>query len=161
MPFQFQPADFDRIADALGAELVREGALVRFELTDEASGRRLAVELQPHVALPADAQEEGASTALVSVYGPAAFLQLQGCTAYVASAEMGEVIFFARRAGTTSGLVVERRAGCSLYANVSDRLLSADFAQLPPEIMMSSVALSMSEVLFEEGATLGDADDAD
>ena len=54
----------------------------------------------------------------------------------------------AKSGGSTSGLVVEREAACSLYANVDDRLLSTDFTQLPPEMIMSSVALSMGETLF-------------
>jgi len=50
----------------------------------------------------------------------------------------------------TNGLVIEREAACSLYANVANRLLSTDFTQLPSELVMSSVALSMSETLFND-----------
>lgn len=148
MPFTFSDADFDRLARALGAAPKREGTLVRFELKDAESGRRLVLEVQPRLELPPSLAGEEAPTGLVSVYGMNAFLQLHGCTGYLASEELGEVIFFARRGGLTNGLVVERGAGCSLYANVDDRLLEADFTQLPAEIMMSSVALSMSESLF-------------
>ena len=80
---------------------------------------------------------------------PGAFLQLHGCTGYLSSEELGEVIFFARDGRRAAGLVVERGAGASLYANVSEALLSTDFTQLPPEVMMAAVALSMSESLFE------------
>ncbi|HLT48476.1 MAG TPA: hypothetical protein VK002_14675 [Rubricoccaceae bacterium] len=149
MPAPFTDADLARIAAALGVEPVREGGTVRYALVHEPSGRRLAVEVMPEVALPAGVGAEGASTALVSVYGANAFLQLQGVTGVVASEELGEVIFFAREGGRVDGLVVERQAGCSLYANVSEKLLSADFTRLPPEVMMSAVALSMSEPLFE------------
>jgi hypothetical protein len=149
MPTPFTDADLARIAAALGVEPVREGGTVRFALAHEPSGRRLAVEVMPEVALPEGAGGAGETTALVSVYGTNAFLQLQGVTGVVASEELGEVIFFAREGGRVDGLVVERQAGCSLYANVSEKLLSADFTRLPPEIMMSAVALSMSEPLFE------------
>ncbi len=148
MPFRFSDADFDRLAAALGAEAVRDGALVRFELEDAESGRRLVLEVQPSVDLPAGVTGGETPTGLVSVYGMNAFLQLQGCTGFLASEELGEAIFFARRGGLTNGLVVERGAGCSLYANVDDRLLQTDFTQLPAEVMMSAVALSMSETLF-------------
>ena len=84
------------------------------------------------------------------MYAASSFLQLQGCTGFIASQELGEVIFFARQGGVTNGLVVEREAGCSLYANVDDRLLSTDFTQLPPEMIMSSVALSMTESIFSD-----------
>ena len=148
MPFTFSDDDFARLAASLGAEPQRDGALVRFEMADEKSGRRLVLEVQPAVELPAALASDGASTGLVSVYGMNAFLQLQGVTGYLASEELGEAIFFARKNGVTNGLVVERGAGCSLYANVDDRLLQTDFTQLPSEIMMSSVALSMTETLF-------------
>lgn len=148
MPFTFSDADFDRLAVAFGTEPVRDGALVRFEMKDAESGRRLVLEILPTVALPESLANDDTPTGLISVYGMNAFLQLQGCTGYIASEELGEAIFFARQGGVTNGLVVERGAGCSLYANVDERLLQTDFTQLPSEIMMSSVALSMSETLF-------------
>lgn len=148
MDHPFSSSDFERIAGALGVEPQHEGSMVRFALSDEESGRRLAVEIYPEVNIPESVGAES-STALVSVYGSNSFLQIQGCTGVVASEELGEVIFFARESGRVSGLVVERRAGCSLYANISEKLLSSNFTQLPPEIMMSAVALSMSEPLFE------------
>jgi hypothetical protein len=148
MPFTFSDDDFDRLAAAFGVEPKRDGPVVRFEMKDAESGRRLVLEIQSSVDLPSGLADADAPTGLVSVYGMNAFLQLQGCTGYIASEELGEAIFFARKHDTTNGLVVERGAGCSLYANVDDRLLKADFTQLPSEIMMSSVALSMTETLF-------------
>lgn len=140
-------SDLARVADALGVPAEADGAgHVRFALAHAPSGRRLALEIAPAVTLP-----DGSHTALVSVYSTGAFLQLHGCTGVVASAELGEVIFFARQGDRVSGLIVEREAGCSLYASVDERLLSADFARLPSEVMMSAVALSLSEPLFDGG----------
>lgn len=137
------------MADVLGVKARRENALVRFELRHEASGRRLSLEITSQVDLPDGVREDQPGN-LVSVYAASSFLQLQGCTGFIASKELGEIIFFGRRSGVTNGLVVEREAGCSLYANVDDRLLSADFTQLAPELVMSSVALSMTESLFDD-----------
>lgn len=145
----FSSDDFAKIATALGVEAKQDGRTHRFSLRHEESGRRLDLEIVPHLDLPADADPNRPAN-LVSVYGPMAFLQLQGVTGFIASEEMGEVIFFGKQGGATSGLVVERVAGCSLYANVDEGLLSADFTALPPEIMMSSVALSATEALFNE-----------
>ncbi len=151
MSFSFSDADIDRIAAVLGATPKREAGhpLVRFELRDEGSGRELSLEILRAVDLPERVAERQAGN-LVSIYAASSFLQLQGCTGYIASQELGEVIFFGRRGGTTNGLVVEREAGCSLYANVDDALLSSDFTQLPPEMIMSSVALSMTETIFSD-----------
>lgn len=148
MPFSFSSDDFKRIAEVLGEPAIHDGSLVRFSLEDEETGRKLALEIHRDITLPPDLGESPAT--LVSVYATNSFLQLHGCTGYIASEELGEVIFFARQRGSTNGLVVERGAGCSLYASVDDRLLSADFTRLPPEVMMSSVALSMTETLFND-----------
>lgn len=148
MAFSFSDDDIERISSVLGATPKRDGSLYRFELEHPESGRHIALEIQAHVKLPAGSGQE--ATNLVSVYSMASFLQLQNCTGYIASQELGEVIFFAKQGGITNGLVVEREAGSSLYANVSDGLLSADFTQLPPELIMSSVALSMTESIFND-----------
>ena len=149
MAFTFADTDAARIASVLGVPAKQDGTLVRFELQDAESGRHLTLEVQPSLQLPSGLTNDGPAN-LVSVYAASSFLQLQGFTGYIASQELGEVIFFARRGGTTSGLVVEREAGCSLFSNVDDQLLSADFTQLPPELVMSSVALSMTESLFND-----------
>lgn len=149
MSFSFADEDFQRIADVLDVSAKRDNSLVRYELQDESSGRRLSLEINPNVDLPESVRGEQPGN-LVSVYAASSFLQIQGCTGFIASKELGEVIFFARRGGTTNGLVVEREAGCSLYANVDARLLTADFTQLSPELIMSSVALSMTETLFDD-----------
>jgi len=148
MHFSFSDDDYKRIAEVLQVPLVRDGDLVRFTVKDKESGRKLALEIHGKINLPADLSD-GPMT-LISVYATNAFLQLHGCTGYIASDELGEVIFFARQRGSTNGLVVERGAGSSLYASVDDRLLLADFTTLPHEVMMSSVALSMTETLFDD-----------
>lgn len=148
MAFSFSDPDFEKIASVLGVPAKRDGAVIRYELQDEQSGRSLSLEITS-LQRPQGTADE-APLSLVSVYAPSSFLQLQDCTGFIASQELGEVIFFARRGGTTNGLVVEREAGSSLYANVDDHLLSTDFTQLPPELIMSSVALSMTETLFND-----------
>ena len=148
MAFSFSDSDISRIASVLGATAKHDGPLVRLEVEDEEGARRIAVELHRGLDISEEIVDSVPLT-LVSVYSPSAFLQLQDCSGFIASQELGEVIFFARQGERTNGLVVERGAGCSLYANVNDRLLSADFTQLPPELIMSSVALSMTESLFD------------
>lgn len=146
MPFTFSDADFERIEKVLGVKAKKDSSMARFELSDEETGRRVTLEIHRKVTSPG--LSEGDHTNLVSVYAPASFLQLQGCTGFIGSEDLGEVLFVARSGDTANGLVVERQAGCSLYANVDTKLLSTDFTQLPPELIMSSVALSVTEELF-------------
>lgn len=148
MPFSFSDADFEEIKSVLGISPAREGDLVRFELSDEESGRRISIEILTSVEVESEVSDHSPTT-LISVYTVSAFLQLQNCTGFIASQELGEVIFFGKRGDAVNGLVIEREAGCSLYANVDEALLSSDFTKLPPEMIMSSMALSMTETLFE------------
>ena len=131
-------ADLDRAASVLGVAAERDNGLTRLSLSDAASGRRLAVEVVA-----------GEGGAIVKVYGTEAHLELHDCAGLVTSDELGEVIFFARGGGRVAGLVVEREAACSLYANVAERLLSADFLSVAPEVAQAAVVLSLSEPLFE------------
>lgn len=148
MAFRFGQEDIYRIAEVLQTEPKQDASAFRFDLTDESSGRSLALEIRPSIEAPGVLDSDPYT--LISVYAASSFLQLQNCTGYIASSELGEVIFFGKQGGFTNGLVVEREAGCSLYANVDDRLLSADFTLLPPELIMCSVALSMSDTLFDD-----------
>ena len=135
---QLSASDLDRAAAVLGVSAERDGALTRLALSDPSSGRRLAVEVTA-----------SGEAALVKVYGTESHLELHDCAGLVTSDELGEVIFFARDGGRVAGLVVEREAACSLYANVSERLLSADFLTVAPEVAQAAVVLSLSEPLFE------------
>ena len=132
-------ADLDRAAATLGVGAERDGTLVRFALADAESGRRLAVE----TVRTAD------GAAVVKVYGTESHLELHDCLGLVTSDDLGEVIFFARAGGRVSGLVVEKQAACSLYANVPEHLLTADFLSVAPEVAQAAVVLSLSEPLFE------------
>ena len=146
MSFLFSDADIERIEDVLGVKAKKDQTLARFELSDKKSGRRITLEIHRIVQTAGLASSE--STTLVSVYATSSFLQLQGCTGFWGSKDLGEVIFVARSGETANGLVVEREAGCSIYANVDTKLLSTDFTQLAPELIMSSLALSVAEDLF-------------
>ncbi len=149
MSFKFQDSDFQRIAEVLGVTPEYMDRTVRYKLFDSESQRKLILEIVSKLQFPKQI-ERAIPDQLVTVMTSNAVLQLQGCTGFIESMELGEVIFFARRGGITNGLVVERLAGCSLYANFDDRLLSCNFEELSPELIMSTVALSMTETIFSD-----------
>ena len=88
---------------------------------------------------------------LVSVYTPSTHLQLHFCSGYVVSGMLGEVTFVGEHEGKLSGLIIEKEGGCSLYANVDRTLLSGDFTQLGPEVMLSGIALSLTDMILDSG----------
>lgn len=145
MIHQFTEENIQEIGIVLGTEAKRTGNVYRLELKDHSGDRKLALEI--HVNL----QVNDNFINMVSVYASNTFLQLHNCTGFVASDLLNQVTFFGKMNGLVSGLIVEKEAGCSLYSNVNEHLLSGDFTQLPPEVMMSSVALSLTENVDFEG----------
>ncbi len=152
MIHQFTKENIDAIAEVLGCEAKPLGDDVfRLQVENEEEGRKLALEI--HLGL----QIGGKNSNMVSVYAQETFLQLHNCTAFIASDMLQQVTFFGSQDERTSGLIVEAGAGCSLYANVSETILNSDFTQLPEDLMMCAVALSLTESVgpdnfsFEEG----------
>ncbi|MEX2116372.1 MAG: hypothetical protein WEB37_05760 [Bacteroidota bacterium] len=144
MNLQFKDEDVARIETVLGVGAKRMGTVIRFELQKEDQNRKLALEIYQDIAI---GKKRGT---LVSVYTPTAHLQLHFCTGFVVSEMLGELTFVGEEGGKISGLTVEREGGCSLYANVDREILSGDFTTLGPEVMMSGIALSLTEQVLPE-----------
>lgn len=123
------------------------GNVLRYEIREAESSRKLAFEIAFDI--PVGEQK----TCIVSVYSANTFLQLHGCSGFLTSDLLEQTTFFGKHGGHTSGLIIEKNAGCSLYANVNDVLLKGDFTKLAPELMMCSVALSLTDTLDNEGFT--------
>jgi len=135
------------LGDLLGAESVDDdGDHFRVRLSNPAEKRILLLELYPP-----EAVGKGAG-AMAVVYTGNSHLQLHSITGWVKSAELGEVTFVGESGGRLSGLVVERGASCSLYANVDRKLITGDLTRLGVEVMLSGVALSLAEDILEEGS---------
>ena len=139
MAMKFTDKEIAKIAKLLGVEAKYKGNNYRFVLCNEESGRKLSLEIYPEIPI---GQKKGN---LISVYTENSHLQLHFCTGFVISEYLGEVTFVAENSGQLSGLTIEKEAGCSLYANVDASLLSGDFTQLGPEVMLSGIALSLAE----------------
>ncbi len=134
--------DIKQISNALGVEGTLSGNNYRFVIENEEDGRKLALEIYPDIPI---GREKGN---LISVYTHNTHLQLHFCTGFVVSDMLGEVTFIGENQGRLSGLIIEREAGCSLYSNVDASLLSGDFTKLGPEVMLSGIALSLTEGLL-------------
>ena len=117
----------------------------RIKVENPEEKRHLAIDIYPQASL-----SESKEGALVAVYTGNSHLQLHECSGYVVSEDLGEVTFISDADNKLSGLVIEREAGCSLYANACKDLLSDDFTKLGVEVMLSGVALSLAEGLINE-----------
>lgn len=144
MTLRFTPDHFRKVGAILGVRPKQKGNNIRYELRDKASNRKLTLEIYPNIAI---GKRRGS---LVSVYTPTAHLQLHFCSGFVTSSILNEVTFIGEHDGKLSGLIVEREGGCSLYANVDREILSGDFTKLGPEVMLSGIALSLTETILPE-----------
>ncbi len=143
MSFTFTPSDFRRIGKLLNVQPKAMGSNYRFEVAGKDPHRRLALEIYPQIRIGNDKGN------LVSVYTESSHLQLHFCSGYVISDMLGEVTFVGEQNGKLSGLIIEKEGGCSLYANVDRSLLSGDFTQLGPEVMLSGIALSLTDTILD------------
>jgi len=145
MIHQFTKENIDTIVQVLGATPKPLGDDVfRIEVKNEEENAKLALEI--HLGL----QANGIQMNLVSVYSFNTFLQLQNCTAFVASEMLEQVTFFGKSGDKTSGLIVDRAAGCSIYANVDESVITKDFTALPEDLMMCGIALSLTESMDDD-----------
>ncbi len=142
--FHFKQKDIDTISKVLGVETIKRVDNYRFVIENKKENRKLSLEIFPDISI---GNEKGN---LISVYTMNSHIQLHFCTGYVPSESLGEVIFIGENQGHVSGLIVERGAGCSVYANLDKRILSGDFTQMAPEVMMSGIAMSVAEHLIPD-----------
>ena len=139
MAFKFTKNDIKNISKTLGVSPNEEAKRIRFILENKDSRRRLSLEIFNQIPI-------GNSIGnLISVYTDNAHLQLHFCHGYVVSESLGEVTFIGEKGNRLCGLTIEKQAACSLYANVEKKLLSGDFTKLGPEVMLSGIALSLTE----------------
>jgi hypothetical protein len=144
MSFVFKKSDINKIGKLLGVTPRVSGSMQRFEIGGKDGQYKLALELYPNIRIGSRRGN------LISIYTESAHLQLHFCSGYVVSEMLGEVTFIGELEGRLSGLIVEKQGGCSLYANVDRSLLSGDFTQLGPEVMLSGIALSLTDSILDD-----------
>jgi len=141
---KFEKSQIDDIARIIGADNVEwQTDHYRLKVVAEQVKRMLVLEIYPDTDL---GKSKGS---MIVVYTGASHLQIHNCSGFVTSEELGEVTFVGEQGGYISGLVVEKEAACSLYANISRDLISSDFTKLGVEVMLSGVALSLAEEVID------------
>ncbi|TVQ01223.1 MAG: hypothetical protein EA359_14225 [Balneolaceae bacterium] len=151
MIYEFSKETILSIGKVLGSNPKKLGEDVyRIEMVNDEDGRKLALEILLGLVI------DGKKMNMVSVYSGSTFIQLHNCTAFIASEMLKQVTFFGKSGGYTSGLIVEQGAGCSLYANVNDSVLTGDFTKLPEDVMMCGVALSLTDTLDSDDFSFDD-----
>jgi hypothetical protein len=144
MSFQFTRKDFNQIAAVLGGDFTQSDRCYRIVLENVKENRKLTLEIYTDIPI---GKKKGN---LISVYTSSAHLQLHFCSGYVLSEILGEITFIGEYEGRITGLIIEKGAACSLYANLEKEILSGDFTRLGPEVMLSGIALSLAEHILPQ-----------
>ena len=139
MKSTFKRSDIAAIGKVLGVEGKLKGNNFRFELSNTNENRQLALEIYPDIAI---GKKKGH---LVSAYTHNTHFQLQFCSGYVVSQDVGEVTFIGETKEKVSAIVIEKEGGCTFYANVDRKILSGDYRMLSIEVMLAGIALSLTE----------------
>ncbi|RCK72052.1 MAG: hypothetical protein IGBAC_0644 [Ignavibacteriae bacterium] len=140
---KFNQRSLAKIGKVLNAKPKKIGNYFRYEIVNKLDKRKLALEIYPQIKI---GNKKGN---MVTVYALNSLMQLHFCSGFIISEELCEVTFIGEINGKLSGLIVEKEAGCSLFANVDKYILSGDFTKLNPEVMISSIALSLAESLIQ------------
>lgn len=135
----FTKSAIEKISKVLRVTPKYKGNNYRFVIQNDETKSHISFEIYPDIPIGNQIGN------LISVFTSSAHIQLHFCTGFVTSELLGEVTFIGEFNGRLSGLIIEREAGCSLYANVDSSILSGDFTKLGPEVMLSGVALSLVE----------------
>ena len=146
MKFKFTEKKIEEIEKVLNTKFCKRGDQYRTILENEQQDRKLTLEI--YIDIPIGSKKGN----LVCVYTPSAHAQVHFCSGFVASDILGEVTFIGEHGGYISGIIVEKDAAFSIYSNVDATLLSEDFTQLGPEVMLSGIALSLAEHLLQESS---------
>jgi hypothetical protein len=144
MASSFKRSDIKKLEKLFGVGAKLMGPNFRFEIAMQDPARKLALEIYPGTRIGTTRGD------LISVYTVNAHLQLHYCSGYVISDILGEVTFVGEHDGKLSGLIIEKQGGCSLFANVDRKLVSGDFTRLGPEVMLSGIALSLTDSILEK-----------
>lgn len=131
------------ISKVLGVEPKVLGNNIRFEINHTDDSRKLTLEIYYNIPI---GTSEGT---LITVYTANSHLQLHFCTGFVVSEMLEEVTFVAESGNKVSGLIIEKQGGCSLFCNLDREILSGDFTQMGPEVMMGGIALSLTEHILQ------------
>lgn len=139
----FGKDELSEISKVLGVEPKILGNNIRFEVNHNDESRKLTLEIYSNIPI---GSSQGT---LITVYTANSHLQLHFCTGFVVSELLEEVTFVAESGRKISGLIIEKLGGCSLFCNVDREILSGDFTQMGPEVMMSGIALSLTEHILQ------------
>ncbi len=143
MSFEFTSEHVSSIGKMLSIEPEIQGDDTTIALSNEESRQTLTLTLHNNVQF-----SEHENGSLVVAHTQHGYFELHGCSGFMLF-EPDEVIFYSQRAERMSFLVVGKQCTCSMFSDIVRENLSADFADIDPRLIMSSMQLSLTETVVD------------
>ncbi len=140
--FSFSAEDIHNMSAILGATPHETDGEYLFTLANQQTRQSLTLNVSNNVDMG-----DGTHAALVIAQTQHGYFELHSCTGFMVF-EPDELIFISENNDLISGLVVGKQCTCSMFTNVRRSNLSADFTELDPRLLMSSMQLSVAEAVL-------------
>ncbi|TAE31187.1 MAG: hypothetical protein EAZ92_03320 [Candidatus Kapaibacterium sp.] len=140
--FAFSAEDIHTMSAILGATPHETDGEYLFTLANTQTRQSLTLNVSNNVDMGDDTR-----ATLVIAQTQHGYFELHSCTVFMVF-EPDELIFISEKNDLISGLIVGKQCTCSMFTNVRRHNLSADFTDLDPRLLMSSMQLSVAEAVL-------------
>jgi hypothetical protein len=140
--FEFKKEDIDKITEILvdKPQLFENVYLWHFQ--NKKTNQALVLTLYNSVKIDTDM-----ASSVVSVQTQNGFFEIHDCSGYLIF-EPDEIIFFKFDANFVSSLIIGKECTCSLYSNISRKILNEDMTTLDAALLPAAMQLSLIETLI-------------
>ncbi|MBM2817235.1 MAG: hypothetical protein HW421_3997 [Ignavibacteria bacterium] len=144
MSYNFSIHDIELISGLLGTEPDSKDNSWVWQLTNKVTRQTLILSIYNNINLAGDT-----AGSLISVQTTYGYYELHDCEGIIPF-EPDEILFVSSQTDYLHCLTVGKECNCSLYSNVSRKLLNSDFATLDPPVLLAAMQLSLTEGILSE-----------
>lgn len=139
MEFTFTSADIEKISAIIGSTPTADDNSWMWRLANPQTRQAQTVTIHNNVTFGRNGT--GSLVVVQTIHG---YFELHACSGFVVF-EPDEVIFVSMKGDYLSSMVVGRQCTCSMFAPIHREILTMDFTELDPAILMSAMQLSLAE----------------
>jgi hypothetical protein len=139
MVYLFTKDDVGNISETLGLKPQEFDRGWTWRLHNKETGQQLIFSIYTNIQL-----ENNESGNLITVQTQHGYFELHNCTMFMLF-EPDEVIFIQHDEVKLSSLIIGRQSTCSMFTNINREILSHDFSELDPPLLLSAMQLSIAE----------------
>jgi len=142
MSFSFQALDIKNIAKIFASKPIESDNHWTWSMVNAESRQAQVVVIHNNINFCDD--HIGSLVVVQTKHG---YFELHDCSGYVIF-EPDEVIFVSESNDKISGMVIGSGCTCSMFSPIRREILTADFSELDPAILMSAMQLSLTESIL-------------